>query len=264
MSTFYHDSIPNTSGIYRITCTVNGRFYIGSAVNLSLRCKDHFGTLRRNSHKNPKLQNAFNKYGADAFIFEVLELVLPAFLTAREQYWFAHLRPFGKRGYNIAPTAGSNLGMKASPETLAKLTGKSPSPETRKKLSDAARGRVVSDETRAKMRAANRGRSVSEATREKLRMANLGKKQSEETKHKRATSQTGKKRGPETGEKIRTKKLGHPVSEETRAKLRITSTGNTSALGHVCSPEAREKMRIAKIGKKRNTHPISPLQQEHL
>jgi len=115
-------SIPNTSGIYRITNTINGKFYIGSAVNLRVRWNLHRSALLHKVHGNPKLQNAWNKYGPDAFTFEVLELVLLPFLIEREQYWLDTLKPFGKNGYNIARVAGSRLGLKASPETCKKIS----------------------------------------------------------------------------------------------------------------------------------------------
>src|SRR6266702_5002666 len=105
------DSIPATCGIYRITNTTNGMFYIGSAVNLYKRRGTHSYYLRRNAHHNPKLQAAWNKYGEASFTFEVVEFVLvPELLTAREQYWLETLKPFGRKGFNIARIAGSSLG----------------------------------------------------------------------------------------------------------------------------------------------------------
>src|SRR5260221_10508487 len=80
-----HSTIPATSGIYRITCAVTRKIYIGSAMNLRKRWKDHSFYLQRNEHHNPKLQAAWNKYGPDAFTFEVWELVLPISLTARSE-----------------------------------------------------------------------------------------------------------------------------------------------------------------------------------
>src|SRR5260221_8454885 len=114
--------IPNASGIYKITCTANKRIYIGSALNLYGRKAKHFSLLRRNTHHNPILQNAWNKYGESAFTFEVLEYVLPISLTAREQYWFKKLKPFGRKGFNIDREAGSSLGIKRSPESRTKMS----------------------------------------------------------------------------------------------------------------------------------------------
>lgn len=127
MDPLYHaaqipSTIPTSPGIYRITCIPTGKIYVGSAKNLRKRYKNHFNKLRNGKHPNPKLQRAFNKYGADAFSFEVLELVLVLeFLTVREQHWFKQLNPFGNRGFNIAPNAGSNLGLKQTPEHTQKI-----------------------------------------------------------------------------------------------------------------------------------------------
>jgi group I intron endonuclease len=141
-------AIPTTSGIYRITCTVTGKFYIGSAINLHKRRRDHFRELQQNSHRNRYLQRAFNKYGEQAFTFEVLELVLPISLTAREQYWLDKLKPFGRKGFNIAPTAGSTLGCVRPSTTF----------ETRTKMSKSQTGRTHSTETIEKMRISARMR----------------------------------------------------------------------------------------------------------
>jgi len=60
------------SGIYKIINIINDKFYIGSSKNLNRRKIDHFKLLRKNKHNNKKLQNSFNKYGEDNFIFEIL------------------------------------------------------------------------------------------------------------------------------------------------------------------------------------------------
>ncbi|MGH2510529.1 MAG: GIY-YIG nuclease family protein [Ktedonobacteraceae bacterium] len=55
--------IPQSSGIYRITCAVNGKIYIGSAVNIRNRWLQHHNELRHKKHPNQKMQNAWDKYG---------------------------------------------------------------------------------------------------------------------------------------------------------------------------------------------------------
>lgn len=59
--------------IYRITCEKDGRFYIGASTNPHNRRLEHFNHLRKNKHHNIFLQRAFNKYGEEAFVYEVLE-----------------------------------------------------------------------------------------------------------------------------------------------------------------------------------------------
>jgi Straboviridae intron-associated endonuclease 1 len=176
--------MPNASGIYRITCTVMGRFYIGSSINLHQRKYNHFRELQRNEHHNQYLQRAWNKYGSDAFTFEVLELVLPISLTAREQYWLDKLKPFGNKGFNMTPIAGSTLGRKFSPETKEKMRlkalGRKPSEEARRNMAEARQGKKHSRETRAKMSTTligntrNLGKKATPEAREKMRQANLG------------------------------------------------------------------------------------------
>jgi group I intron endonuclease len=54
-------------GIYKIVNTVNGKAYVGQSQNIKKRITEHFRLLRANKHSNPRLQNAFNKYGEEAF-----------------------------------------------------------------------------------------------------------------------------------------------------------------------------------------------------
>jgi group I intron endonuclease len=63
------------SGIYRIYCTKNGRFYYGSSTNVVERWSQHKRLLRKNKHHNPYLQNIWNKYGEDNVKCELVEEV---------------------------------------------------------------------------------------------------------------------------------------------------------------------------------------------
>ena len=69
----------NQIGTYQIVCKTTGKFYIGSTRNqhgFIRRWTEHRSNLNANTHSAPHLQNAWNKYGADAFLFQVLD-VLP-------------------------------------------------------------------------------------------------------------------------------------------------------------------------------------------
>lgn len=59
------------AGVYLISNNVNGKCYVGSTIHLDQRRKQHFSRLAHNKH----LQNAYNKYGKEAFEFEVLEII---------------------------------------------------------------------------------------------------------------------------------------------------------------------------------------------
>ena len=194
MQSYYTPDMPNTSGIYQITCTATGKIYIGSSVNLRMRRKCHFGDLQQQKHHNAKLQRAWNKYGGDAFIFEILELILiREMLVPREQYWFDKLKPFDENGFNIAHIAGSTMGRVCSIET-------------REKIGSIQRGRPGK----------NRGRKMTpEQLSHHIRMR-TGVKQSDEQKQKAAQSRIGTHRSPETRERMRIAALGHaPTNAKT-------------------------------------------------
>lgn len=60
-------------GIYTIKNLKNNKLYIGSSVEIEKRIRTHFVNLIKNNHSNLKLQNSYNKYGKENFIFEILE-----------------------------------------------------------------------------------------------------------------------------------------------------------------------------------------------
>lgn len=154
-----------TCGIYKITNKQNEKFYIGSSVNIKMRWYAHKSYLRRNIHSNSHLQNAWNKYGEENFIFSILIETDEDSLLDKEQELIDETKCCNKNiGYNKALIAGSPMkGRKHSPETIEKLrkasTGRVKSAETRKKLSLANKGRKLSPETRKKMSEAKKGRA---------------------------------------------------------------------------------------------------------
>ena len=109
-----------TSGVYKITLKQDGRIYIGSSADIYLRWK---------WHKNNQVQligKMIQKYGKDAFIFEVVEEVSAnkVMLEEREQYYLDLLQPFpwnSNRGFNLSPNAYTCLGIKRSDETKKKM-----------------------------------------------------------------------------------------------------------------------------------------------
>src|SRR5438045_7013760 len=108
----------NKPGIYKILKKVNGKFYIGSAKNLRKRRKNHFLELEKGTHRNTILQRAYNKYGKQNFEFPVVEFVEDVTqLITRENCWINLTGCCDRKiGYNISPTAGSNLGWKMPQE----------------------------------------------------------------------------------------------------------------------------------------------------
>lgn len=173
-------SILPVSGIYKITCTVNGKIYIGSSVNIYRRWRDHKNELRRGVHSNSHLQRAWNKYEESTFIFEVLEVCNPKTLIAREQLYLQELNPYDDRGFNIAFDAKAPMrGRKQTPEHIAKVAaanrGRKHSPEFCEMSSMANKGKPKSLEHRAKIAEANKRRKITPETRLKLSKAGKGK-----------------------------------------------------------------------------------------
>lgn len=111
------------SGIYKITCKKNNKFYVGSAVNICKRWSVHLNELRNNIHSNTYMQNAFNMYGEKSFDFEIIETVFDVnFLIKREQDWLDKLKPYDRKiGFNILKMASNSLGHKTSNKTKEKL-----------------------------------------------------------------------------------------------------------------------------------------------
>jgi group I intron endonuclease len=106
--------------IYLITCVNTEKVYVGSTLRTKRRKHMHFHLLRHGRHHAPHLQNSFNKHGESAFSFDVVEVVEDNnFLLAREQFWMWR---FEGRLYNASLCAHSRLGMRASSESIAKLS----------------------------------------------------------------------------------------------------------------------------------------------
>ena len=113
------------SGIYQIRNLTNGKVYLGSTVNLQRRWSEHKTKLQKNKHANRHLQFAWNKYGEESFVFEVLEYCMKSEYLKREQYWLDQLKPY-KNGYNICSTAigGDTFSLNPRKEEIRKKFGK--------------------------------------------------------------------------------------------------------------------------------------------
>ena len=59
--------------IYQIENLVTHESYIGQTIDFKRRKRDHINNLKNNQHDNPKLQNAWNKYGEQEFHFRAWE-----------------------------------------------------------------------------------------------------------------------------------------------------------------------------------------------
>ena len=86
------------SGIYKITNTNNNMCYVGQAVNIADRWKQHIkrGIGAETPTRN-KLYPAMLEFGVENFTFEIIEKVERSQLNDREDYWqeYFHAKDFG-------------------------------------------------------------------------------------------------------------------------------------------------------------------------
>lgn len=111
------------SGIYQIRNVETGKVYVGSSNNIPNRWRWHKDALRRGVHHSRYLQNAWNKYGAEKFVFEEIQEVKNVLhLEATEQTYLNYYQAGNNiRCYNICPTANSCLGVKLTEEHKRKI-----------------------------------------------------------------------------------------------------------------------------------------------
>ena len=150
------------SGIYGIFNNAAGKVYIGSAVNISRRYKEHLKKLRGGAHHSPHLQRAWNKYGPAAFMFKALRYVEKEQLILQEQALIDFFQAaWDEAGYNICPVAGSCVGRRLTQSTKEKIAskhrGKRLTEEHKAAISLGSQGKWVSAETKQNMRTAQQG-----------------------------------------------------------------------------------------------------------
>lgn len=218
-----------TGGIYLIVNIINDKIYVGSGVYFDRRFGQHRHDLKKNSHDNKYLQAAWNKYGENNFIFVKL-IMLPPVLELhleQEKKWIKLLDSCNRElGYNLRENPNSNLGYKFSDEFKANISkthlGRKRPPfsdETRRRMSEAQKGKKLSEEHKAKFN--RKGKRHSQESKDKLSKARTGVSiHTEESKAKISAKNKGSKRSLETKLKMSAMRHGRRLSEETKAKMR--------------------------------------------
>lgn len=129
------------SGIYCFFNKSNGKYYVGSGVDLNRRINLYFQNSWLQNHSNMIIVKAILRYGIDKFALFILEFCDRDNCLSRENHFISSLNP----SYNIYKTAGSPLGYKHTLQNIAKIRKaalfRTFSKETIRKMSEAAKTR---------------------------------------------------------------------------------------------------------------------------
>ena len=139
-----YKNFKNECGIYCFTNKINGKCYIGQAVNLKKRLRSHYSTFKKQNIPNMIFYTAVAKYGQENFDLEILEYCdntlnlesLKALLDEREKFYIKEKNSYVPNGYNqtLGGDAGV-LGYKMTEEQKEKISsGAKKSNERFKKL----------------------------------------------------------------------------------------------------------------------------------
>jgi group I intron endonuclease len=144
-------------GVYAITCTVNGRQYVGSAASVRNRWGTHRWALRHGHHNNKELQADWDKYGESVFEFRTIaEIREPGLRRAVEQAYLDQVFANGNP-YNCNPDANGRTGAKLTADQRLAMSlarrGRNLSPEHRAAISEAAIRRYASQKGTPEMQA---------------------------------------------------------------------------------------------------------------
>jgi len=90
--------------VYTIKNILDGKMYIGSSIDIERRKRQHLNSLLKNEHHSIHLQRAWNKYGKDNFVFEILDSnVTKENLREKEKEWILRCKTLDVEfGYNIS------------------------------------------------------------------------------------------------------------------------------------------------------------------
>jgi len=146
------DKFEDVPGIYVIKCLVNGKYYVGESVSIKKRLR------RYKKERYQVIGKALDRYGDENF--EVYVEYLPNFkkidLLNLEEQLIIKFNSLVPSGYNVCKRG-------------LDLTGMKHTEESKKKIGDTHRGKVVSSKTREKLSKIFKGRKISQESIEKIR-----------------------------------------------------------------------------------------------
>ena len=189
---------------YKITNLINGKIYIGKAVNVDERWRKHkVAAKRQDSNDYSHLHRAMNSYGFDNFKIEVIDEFLTEEESLAAEIRYIELFDSINReiGYNLTKGGEGSSGFRHTTESRLKMSqtkkdmnlvgennpfyGQHHTPESRQRMSEVHIeyfkdhehpwiGRNHTDETKEKMSLSAIGREVSLETKKKISNTNKG------------------------------------------------------------------------------------------
>lgn len=113
------------TGIYKITNLTNGHYYVGQAVDIMARFREHRFAARHIEHKdhNSPIHRALCKYGCDSFSYEILEECPRNQLDEKETCWIDKLKARENGNYNILTGGQDRMKFDDKPVELYDLNG---------------------------------------------------------------------------------------------------------------------------------------------
>lgn len=163
------------TGVYCWLNTVTGQRLVGSAArSLDRRRKEYLWRLARGDCHNQRFQRSWRKYGAESFVWEVLEYCEPSECADRETYWISFCRATEEEyGFNFCSFGRNNLGARLTQEHKDKigrsnakaLAGRRATVEHCLALSAALTGRKKTAEHAARIAAVRTGARHTSASR---------------------------------------------------------------------------------------------------
>jgi group I intron endonuclease len=169
-------------GIYKIT-SPSGKIYIGQTTNYSKR---HNAYKNHKCKRQPKLFASIEKYGFINHTIEIIKECQVEDLNYYERYY---------QEYYESVLNGLNLRYTATTDKSGFM-----SEETKKKMSDSGKGKIITEEWRKNLGLVWLGRNHTEETKKKMSEANKGKKKSAEHIAKLPQNQKGFKKKPHSEE----------------------------------------------------------------
>ena len=171
-----------TGIIYRFTCKLNNKSYVGQTMRPERRYRDHC-----NAEGDSYIHNAIRSHGLKNFEYVIIETVehedpveFKHILNEREKYWISYYDSYNN-GYNNTPGGDGSAFWKHSGDhkrfASYSFKGRNHTEESKEKMRQSKLGKYDGEKNPMY------GKTHSQEAREKLRQARLGKSSGMKGKH---------------------------------------------------------------------------------